>query len=318
MKRIVAILLLLIGFSLNSNAQFWINFGWGEPECGTCSDMINDLGLNSRQAYEYERIVHSYGQRIEKETRRQSIYWDDSARRIYKLRMERDRKLQRILSPDQFYLYLDISRENPTFIHDWIGWYNNPLYPRYTPSNECMMYEDNYWHNRWEYRNNRWYNYFDAQGWYPGKFPTPKQRPNNRFRPERPQGNTPRHLNRPGNGVNRPGNGFNRPENNGINRPQQGGNGNNFKPGNGGQGQQVRPEGQSRPNNNQQQARPNGQNRSGQQQQQARPNGQGNQNKQSGNEQRVESNSNNKQRPFSSRSGRTARKKSDEKDDKSR
>jgi hypothetical protein len=277
--------------------------------------MINDLGLNPRQAYEYERIVHNYGEKIEKETRRQSIYWDDSARRIYKLRMERDRRLQRIFTPDQFYLYLELSRENPTFIHDWIGWYNNPLYPRYNPSNECMRYEDNYWHNRWEYRNNRWYNYFDAQSWYPGKFPTPKQRPNNRFRPDRPQGNTPGHLNRPGNGVNRPSNGNNRPENNGINRPQQGGNGNNFKPGNGGQSQQFRPERQNRPNNNQQQARPEGQNRPSQQQQ-ARPNGQENRNKQSGNDQRVESSSNNKQRTSSSGGVRSVRKKSNDKDDK--
>lgn len=53
--------------------------------------------MTNRQAAEYHKIIHRYGEKIEREARKHYRYWDQSARKIYKLRMERDRKLQRIL-----------------------------------------------------------------------------------------------------------------------------------------------------------------------------------------------------------------------------
>ena len=60
------------------------------------------------------------------EARRDYRYWDRAARRIYDLRMERDRKIQRILTPAQFNLYVRFVREHPQRIHDYRGWYANP------------------------------------------------------------------------------------------------------------------------------------------------------------------------------------------------
>ena len=91
--------------------------------------------MTNRQAAEYHKIIHRYGEKIEREARKHYRYWDQSARKIYKLRMERDRKLQRILSPSQFRLYVRFVREAPTRIHDWRGWYNNPHYPHYRRRN---------------------------------------------------------------------------------------------------------------------------------------------------------------------------------------
>ena len=73
--------------------------------------MDHALHLNHRQADEYHSIIHRYGKRIEKEARRPYKYWDDAAYKIYKLRMERDRKLQRVLSPSQFRTYVRLVRE---------------------------------------------------------------------------------------------------------------------------------------------------------------------------------------------------------------
>ena len=58
--------------------------------------MEQAMHLPARQAAEYHKIIHKYGQKIEKEARRDYRYWDRAARRIYDLRMERDRKIQRI------------------------------------------------------------------------------------------------------------------------------------------------------------------------------------------------------------------------------
>ncbi len=90
----------------------------------------------------------STDRKIEKEARRDYRYWDRAARRIYDLRMERDRKIQRILTPAQFNLYVRFVREHPQRIHDYRGWYANPRYPDRRPSHDCRRYEDNYWNYR--------------------------------------------------------------------------------------------------------------------------------------------------------------------------
>lgn len=173
MKKLSILLIAILFCSLQGYAQFWISFGWNEPHCQNCLWMEQAIRMTNRQAAEYHKIIHRYGEKIEREARKHYRYWDQSARKIYKLRMERDRKLQRILSPSQFRLYVRFVREAPTRIHDWRGWYNNPHYPHYRPSNACHRYEDHYWHCQWEYTNNRWFDRFDDGKWYPGKYDRP-------------------------------------------------------------------------------------------------------------------------------------------------
>jgi hypothetical protein len=180
--------------SLQGYAQFWISFGWNEPHCQNCLWMEQAIRMTNRQAAEYHKIIHRYGEKIEREARKHYRYWDQSAQKIYKLRMERDRKLQRILSPSQFRLYVRFVRETPTRIHDWRGWYNNPHYPDYRPSSSCHRYEDHYWHCQWEYTNNRWFDRFDDGKWYPGKYDRPGH-DNGQWRPDKYDRPQPSHNN---------------------------------------------------------------------------------------------------------------------------
>lgn len=185
MKRVSVIFILVLFCSLQGHAQFWISFGWDEPHCRNCHWMEEAIRMTNRQAAEYHKIIHKYGQKIEREARKHYRYWDKSAQKIYKLRMERDRKLQRILSPSQFRLYVRFVRETPTRIHDWRGWFNNPHYPDYRPSSSCHRYEDHYWHCRWEYADNRWHDRFDDGKWYPGKYDRYDHRHDRHDRPDR-------------------------------------------------------------------------------------------------------------------------------------
>ena len=118
MKRFCLLCVLAILCSLPAYSQFWISFGWNEPHCQNCLWMEQAMHLPARQAAEYHKIIHKYGQKIEKEARRDYRYWDRAARRIYDLRMERDRKIQRLLTPAQFNLYVRFVREHPQRIHD--------------------------------------------------------------------------------------------------------------------------------------------------------------------------------------------------------
>lgn len=198
MKRIYLLCMLMLLCSLPGQAQFWISFGWNEPHCQSCLWMEQAMRLNGRQAADYHNIVHKYGQKIEKEARKHYRYWDQSAKKIFNLRMERDRRLQRVLSPSQFRLYVRFVRERPQRIHDYQGWYNNPNYPDYRPSHVCWRYEDHYWHNQWEYNNGRWNGRFDDGKWYPGKYDSPghrNHRPDRYDRPSRPDHN--QHYDRP-------------------------------------------------------------------------------------------------------------------------
>ena len=118
MKRFSLLCVLAILCSLPAYSQFWISFGWNEPHCQNCLWM--------------EQAMH--------------------------LRMERDRKIQRILTPAQFNLYVRFVREHPQRIHDYRGWYANPRYPDSRPSHDCRRYEDNYWNYRWGtiHHDNHW------------------------------------------------------------------------------------------------------------------------------------------------------------------
>lgn len=216
MKRISLICILILLCSLPGKSQFWISFGWNEPHCQNCLWMEQAMHLNGRQAADYHKIIHKYGQRIEKEARRHYRYWDQSARKIYDLRMDRDRKLQHILNPQQFRLYVRFVREHPQRIHDYQGWFNNPHYPDYRPTNDCFRYEDRYWHCDWEYRHGNWDRRFDDGKWYPGKYDRPGH-DNGHGRPDNNNHSRPENH-RPGNNhESRP----NRPENNHNQRPDR-------------------------------------------------------------------------------------------------
>lgn len=155
MKRIGWICLLMIVCSLPGYSQFWISFGWNEPHCQSCGWMEEALRLPARKAAEYHKIIHKYGQRIEREARRDCRHWDKSASKIYALRMERDRRIQRLLTPAQFVMYVRFVREHPQRIHDYRGWYRNPHYPHYRPTVICTRYEDNYWKYNWGHGHDR-------------------------------------------------------------------------------------------------------------------------------------------------------------------
>lgn len=185
MKRISFICLLILLCALPAKSQFWITFGWNDPHCQSCLWMEQAMHLSRRQAADYHKTIHKYGQKIEKEARKHYRYWDQSAKKIYRLRLERDRRLQHILTPAQFRLYVRFVREHPQRIHDYKGWYNNPKYPSYRPSWDCRHYEDRYWTCRWEYSGGKWRDYFDADR-HPVPHPQHPMRPAPPVRPERP------------------------------------------------------------------------------------------------------------------------------------
>lgn len=189
MKRLAWIGFLVLLFTLPAYSQFWIHFEWNAPGCQECRWMEQTLHMSPPVAQEYHKIIHKYGRKIEQEALKDCRYWDHSAQIIYRLRMERDRKLQRILSPRQFELYVYYIRETPQRIHDYIGWYDNPYYPDYRPTRNCYWYEDSYWRGSWTYAQGHWVCHFDAHGWYPGKYsrPTPPPPPHKPApRPEKP------------------------------------------------------------------------------------------------------------------------------------
>lgn len=184
MKRISLICLLVFLCSLPGYSQFWISFNWNDSHCDNCLWMEHALHLSSRRAAEYHRIIHKYGKKIEREARRETRYWERSAERIYKLRMERDRALQRLLSPSEFRLYVRFIRETPTRIHDYRGWFNHPYYPNYRPSAYCHHYEDSYWGCDWKYNNGHWSNHYRSHKPRPHVQPQRPHRPE--VRPHRP------------------------------------------------------------------------------------------------------------------------------------
>lgn len=149
MKRFSLVMLLAILCSLPAFSQFWIHVEWNAPHCRHCEWMEDALHLPLHQAAEYQRIIHKYGERIEREARKEYRHWDKAARKIFELRMERDRQLQRCLTPSQFSLYVRLMREYPQRIHDYKGWYASPKHPHLKPSYDCRRYEHDYWNYRW-------------------------------------------------------------------------------------------------------------------------------------------------------------------------
>lgn len=150
MKRLSLISLLALLISLPGYSQFWIERGWHQANCPQCRSMSASLQLHPKQAREYEKIVHKYGQRIEKESRRDYKHWDKAARKIYDLRMDRDRKLLRLLSPYQFDRYVHLTRERPGRIHEYRGWYEHPSYASVRVYPDVRRYENSYWSHHWK------------------------------------------------------------------------------------------------------------------------------------------------------------------------
>ena len=82
MKKLSILLIAILFCSLQGHAQFWISFGWNEPHCQNCLWMEQAIRMTNRQAAEYHKIIHRYGEKIEREARKHYRYWDQSARKI--------------------------------------------------------------------------------------------------------------------------------------------------------------------------------------------------------------------------------------------
>lgn len=169
MKRMSIIALLLLVCSLPGYSQFWIEFGWHEPQCNQCVSMAHTLRLSNKQAREYQKIVHKYGQKIEKEARKDYKHWDKAARKIYDLRMDRDRKIQRLLSHQQFSVYIHAIQDRPQRIHDYRGWYENPRYAGHRHSPDWRRLESQYWTYHWNLKPAPRPPHYDNRPAYPPK-----------------------------------------------------------------------------------------------------------------------------------------------------
>ncbi|MGM9759617.1 MAG: hypothetical protein ACI30I_05815 [Parabacteroides sp.] len=162
MKRISLFLICLMLCGMPGFGQVWVSINWAAPHCDNCLWMEHALHLHGKRAADYHRIIHKYGEKIEREACRASHYWEESAERIFNLRMERDRALQRLLSPAEFGLYVRFIRESPTRAHDYRNWYHARR-PEFRPSHHCMAYEDHYWNSKWSYKQGRWNNHYERK-----------------------------------------------------------------------------------------------------------------------------------------------------------
>lgn len=191
MKRgIIISLIFVLTTCFQAFSQIWVHFEWGKHDCRECAWMCSSLHLSPRAQIEYQKIIHKYGKKIEKEALRDYYYWDRSAERIYKYRMQRDRELQRLMNPAQFRQFIRLARTRPIRIHDYRGWYMNPHHPDWHPSYDCYRWEDSYWDCRWDYVDGHWHSHFDINLWQP---------PHNVPRPQpRPEVRPPHNAHKPG------------------------------------------------------------------------------------------------------------------------
>ena len=74
MKKLSILLIAILFCSLQGHAQFWISFGWNEPHCQNCLWMEQAIRMTNRQAAEYHKIIHRYGEKIEREARKHYRY----------------------------------------------------------------------------------------------------------------------------------------------------------------------------------------------------------------------------------------------------
>ncbi len=155
MKRISLILIcMMMVVSWPAYSQFWMSVNWKNPHCEQCRWMEQALHLHGRRAADYHRIIHKYGKKIEHEARRSTRDWEASAKRIFALRMERDRALQLILNPDEFRLYVRYIREAPARIHDQ-GWSKHPQHrSKWRKEERKNHYKDQKHTNKKTDRNN--------------------------------------------------------------------------------------------------------------------------------------------------------------------
>lgn len=158
MKRLSIISLFILLISLPGYSQRWNEQGWHQNNCSQCYSMAASLQLHPKQARDYEKIIHKYGQRIEKEARKDYRHWDKAARKIYDLRMDRDKKINRLLSPYQFDRYVHLTRERPGRIHELRGWYEPAFHNghrNYRDFPNLRKYEQSYWSFHWNTAPNR-------------------------------------------------------------------------------------------------------------------------------------------------------------------
>lgn len=177
MKRFFIVALLTLLCSIQGYSQFEAGLNWKDKNCGTCIWMARALGLPEGDFDKFRKIVHKHGQNIEKAALRSFEDWDKYAKQVYDNRMCRDRKIQRLVTAQQFELYQKYVRENPRRVHDYREWYNDPYFRGTRPTHIVAGYEELYWNHVWvskDLKDNRNKNGLPPQV-LPGSFKTSKK-----------------------------------------------------------------------------------------------------------------------------------------------
>lgn len=91
--------------------------------CRECDRMVRSLHLSDRRADSYYKVIHTYAKKIEIEARKGGKDPRKAERKINQYRTERDRKVRRLLTPQQFRLYARLIKENPSRVHDRARWF---------------------------------------------------------------------------------------------------------------------------------------------------------------------------------------------------
>lgn len=91
--------------------------------CRECNWMVKGIHLYGKKSEAYYKIIHRYAYKIEREARKYKQDREKTSRRIYKFRVERDRKIRSLLSPSEYRTYLRFCRERPERIHDRRYWF---------------------------------------------------------------------------------------------------------------------------------------------------------------------------------------------------
>lgn len=144
------IILLILTFIYSSYSYSQLGLNRHRP-CRDCDWMTHSLHLSDNKAKAYYTIIHSYSAKIEKEMRYANRNPKRADLKIRQLRIERERKIQNILTPAQFRLYVRFCKERISRIHEQLRWFNNSQYHHRYWTNE--QWRDNN-HDHDNKRNN--------------------------------------------------------------------------------------------------------------------------------------------------------------------
>lgn len=172
MKKIIFLVLIFLLPGKQSFSQY--HYQRQPLPCQECEQMARSMHLSGRQAIEYHKIIHRYSTRIQIEIRKSNGNWDRASRRIYDLRIERDRKLQALLQADQFNVFFRLCCEVPSRIHDRRLWIPRSYYANRPPRPHQPWDDGIWWKGRYEY--GRWCSPQEIHG-HIQKYPPSHRRP---------------------------------------------------------------------------------------------------------------------------------------------